>query len=199
MYSLVPLILHRLFLLTGRTPVLVATAVAARGLDIPNVRHVINYDLPNEIGEYVHRIGRTGRVGNVGAATSFFTDKNRNIQRDLMDLLVEAKQEIPPWMRVQERSSYGGGRGRGRDSNRDYRHNGGGGYNRGGSSHGSSGGDSRHDGGSRYDSGKWSWVIIVATDIFSVFVVTFRSFHIIHFFFPFFFFFCSTSSRSSWR
>ena len=40
--------------------------VAARGLDIPNVKHVINYDLPSDIDEYVHRIGRTGRVGNVG-------------------------------------------------------------------------------------------------------------------------------------
>lgn len=47
---------------------MVATAVAARGLDIPNVKHVINYDLPSEIDEYVHRIGRTGRVGNIGTA-----------------------------------------------------------------------------------------------------------------------------------
>lgn len=51
---------------SGQTPLLVATAVAARGLDIPNVKHVINYDLPNDVDEYVHRIGRTGRVGNVG-------------------------------------------------------------------------------------------------------------------------------------
>ena len=50
----------------GRMSILVATAVAARGLDIPNVAHVINYDLPNTIEEYVHRIGRTGRVGNSG-------------------------------------------------------------------------------------------------------------------------------------
>ena len=55
----------------GRMSILVATAVAARGLDIPNVVHVINYDLPNTIEEYVHRIGRTGRVGNAGKATSF--------------------------------------------------------------------------------------------------------------------------------
>ena len=40
--------------------------VAARGLDIPNVKHVINFDLPSDIEEYVHRIGRTGRVGNIG-------------------------------------------------------------------------------------------------------------------------------------
>lgn len=53
----------------GQSPILVATAVAARGLDIPNVKHVINYDLPSDVDEYVHRIGRTGRVGNIG--TSF--------------------------------------------------------------------------------------------------------------------------------
>lgn len=54
---------------SGQTPLLVATAVAARGLDIPNVKHVINYDLPNDVDEYVHRIGRTGRVGNIGKLT----------------------------------------------------------------------------------------------------------------------------------
>ena len=43
--------------------------VAARGLDIPNVKHVVNFDLPNDIEEYVHRIGRTGRVGNLGELT----------------------------------------------------------------------------------------------------------------------------------
>jgi ATP-dependent RNA helicase DDX3X len=51
---------------SGKTPVLVATAVASRGLDIPNVTHVVNYDLPTDIDDYVHRIGRTGRAGNVG-------------------------------------------------------------------------------------------------------------------------------------
>ena len=53
----------------GRTPVLVATDVAARGLDIDNVVHVINYDMPTDIDNYVHRIGRTGRAGNKGLAT----------------------------------------------------------------------------------------------------------------------------------
>ncbi len=48
---------------SGRTPVMVATDVAARGLDIPHVTHVINYDLPKDIDDYVHRIGRTGRAG----------------------------------------------------------------------------------------------------------------------------------------
>ncbi|XP_071838906.1 ATP-dependent RNA helicase DDX3X-like isoform X3 [Apostichopus japonicus] len=82
----------------GRTPVLVATAVAARGLDIPNVKHVINFDLPTDIEEYVHRIGRTGRVGNLGLATSFFNDKNRNLARDLFEKMLETKMELPPWL-----------------------------------------------------------------------------------------------------
>lgn len=82
----------------GDKPILVATAVAARGLDIPNVRHVINFDLPSDIEEYVHRIGRTGRVGNLGLATSFFNEKNKNVIRDLLDLLVESKQEVPTWL-----------------------------------------------------------------------------------------------------
>lgn len=64
---------------SGNTPILVATAVAARGLDIPHVKHVINFDLPSDIEEYVHRIGRTGRMGNLGLATSFFNDRNRNL------------------------------------------------------------------------------------------------------------------------
>uniref|UniRef100_A0A8C9TMQ2 RNA helicase n=1 Tax=Scleropages formosus TaxID=113540 RepID=A0A8C9TMQ2_SCLFO len=83
---------------SGRCPILVATAVAARGLDICNVKHVINFDLPSDIEEYVHRIGRTGRVGNLGLATSFFNDKNTNITKDLLDILVESKQEVPSWL-----------------------------------------------------------------------------------------------------
>ncbi|KAL3848125.1 hypothetical protein ACJMK2_019003 [Sinanodonta woodiana] len=82
----------------GETPILVATAVAARGLDIQNVRHVVNFDLPSDIEEYVHRIGRTGRVGNLGLATSFFNEKNKNIIRELCDLLVESHQEVPSWL-----------------------------------------------------------------------------------------------------
>jgi ATP-dependent RNA helicase DDX3X len=123
----------------GRTPVLVATAVAARGLDIPNVLHVINYDLPSDIDDYVHRIGRTGRAGNTGLSTAFFNRGNRNIVRDLIDLLREANQEIPPWLEsVANESGFGGGGYRGRGSRgggprrggatRDYRQSGGGGY-----------------------------------------------------------------------
>ena len=57
---------------SGKMPILVATAVAARGLDIKGVAHLINYDMPKSIDEYIHRIGRTGRVGNTGRATSLF-------------------------------------------------------------------------------------------------------------------------------
>ncbi|QSL65569.1 hypothetical protein MERGE_002882 [Pneumocystis wakefieldiae] len=82
----------------GRTPIMVATAVAARGLDIPNVTHVINYDLPTDIDDYVHRIGRTGRAGNTGISTAFFNRGNKNIVRDLLELLKEANQEIPSFL-----------------------------------------------------------------------------------------------------
>ena len=80
---------------SGQAPILVATAVAARGLDISNVRHVINFDLPSEVDEYVHRIGRTGRAGNTGWATSFFNESNMKIAPGLVDLLSEAKQDVP--------------------------------------------------------------------------------------------------------
>ncbi|CAH8526833.1 unnamed protein product [Schistosoma haematobium] len=86
---------------SGRTPILIATAVAARGLDIPNVKHVINFDLPSDIEEYVHRIGRTGRMGQPGSATSFFSEKNQNVVRDLVELLRESKQAVPPWLEAR--------------------------------------------------------------------------------------------------
>lgn len=63
----------------GEAPILIATDVAARGLDVKNVMHVVNYDLPDDIDEYVHRIGRTGRVGNRGLATSFYNNGNEGL------------------------------------------------------------------------------------------------------------------------
>ncbi|CDO69658.1 hypothetical protein BN946_scf184851.g46 [Trametes cinnabarina] len=145
---------------TGRTPILVATAVAARGLDIPNVTHVVNYDLPSDIDDYVHRIGRTGRAGNVGVATAFFNRGNRNIVRDLLELLREANQEIPGWLEtVAHESSFGGGgfrggrgrgggRGRANGGNRDFRQGGGFGGGRGGG--GASFGGPQYGGGGGY-------------------------------------------------
>ncbi|KAJ3258776.1 DEAD-box ATP-dependent RNA helicase [Boothiomyces macroporosus] len=105
---------------SGKTPVLVATAVASRGLDIPNVTHVINYDLPNDIDDYVHRIGRTGRAGNLGKSTAFFNmHHDKSIVKELYEILSEAKQTIPDWLencknQVENQSAFRGGRGRGR-------------------------------------------------------------------------------------
>ncbi|XP_062899009.1 probable ATP-dependent RNA helicase DDX4 [Mobula hypostoma] len=84
---------------TGKCPILVATAVAARGLDIEHVQHVINFDLPSTIDEYVHRIGRTGRCGHVGKAISFFdSSTDMPIARALLKVLSDAQQEVPVWL-----------------------------------------------------------------------------------------------------
>jgi len=81
----------------GKKDVLVATDVASKGLDFPDVQHVINFDMPKEIENYVHRIGRTGRCGKTGVATTFI-NKNQSeaILLDLKHLLIEAKQKVPP-------------------------------------------------------------------------------------------------------
>jgi ATP-dependent RNA helicase DDX3X len=91
-----------------KTPIMVATDVFARGLDIPNVSHVINYDMPQNIDDYVHRIGRTGRAGNTGIATAFINEKNANILPDLLEILQEANQEVPSWFHQFMRQSYSG-------------------------------------------------------------------------------------------
>ncbi|PVH34457.1 hypothetical protein PAHAL_8G223600 [Panicum hallii] len=149
---------------SGQTPILVATDVAARGLDIPHVAHVVNFDLPNDIDDYVHRIGRTGRAGKSGLATAFFNDNNSSMAKSLAELMQESNQEVPAWLsRYAARPSYGGGGGRNRRSGggsrfggRDFRSDsssfgkggsrGGGDYYGGGSS-GGYGGSSSYGGG----------------------------------------------------
>lgn len=83
---------------TGRISVLVATDVASRGLDISGVNHVINYDMPGNIDSYVHRIGRTGRAGHVGVATSYFNDDSKALAKKLAKLLGESNQAIPEFL-----------------------------------------------------------------------------------------------------
>lgn len=115
-------------------------------MDINNVNHVVNYDLPTDIDDYVHRIGRTGRAGNTGISTAFFNRGNRGVVRDLIDLLKEANQEVPSFLETIAREGAGfsggrgggrsGGRGRGATANRDVRSFGG----RGGGMQGYGGG-----------------------------------------------------------
>jgi ATP-dependent RNA helicase DeaD len=78
----------------GREKLLIATDIAARGLDISGVSHVINYDMPNSPDVYVHRIGRTGRVGRSGRAITLVTSKQL---RDLDAVRKHANTEIHPW------------------------------------------------------------------------------------------------------
>nr|Q6GWX0.1 RecName: Full=Probable ATP-dependent RNA helicase DDX4; AltName: Full=DEAD box protein 4; AltName: Full=Vasa homolog; AltName: Full=Vasa-like protein [Sus scrofa]AAT46129.1 VASA-like protein [Sus scrofa] len=91
----------------GKCPVLVATSVAARGLDIENVQHVINFDLPSTIDEYVHRIGRTGRCGNTGRAISFFDlESDNHLAQPLVKVLTDAQQDVPAWLEEIAFSTY---------------------------------------------------------------------------------------------
>ena len=104
----------------GKAPVLVATDVAARGLDIPGVSFVLVYDFPLQTEDYVHRIGRTGRAGAVGASHCFFTRDDAPAARELVQILEGAAQTVPDALRdmaeargKRKGGGRGGGRGRG--------------------------------------------------------------------------------------
>ena len=97
---------------TGRSPVLVATDVAARGLDIKDIRVVVNYDFPTGVEDYVHRIGRTGRAGATGLAYTFFGEQDAKHATDLIKVLEGANQRVPPELR--DMSGRGGGMNRSR-------------------------------------------------------------------------------------
>lgn len=84
----------------GRVPLLVATDIAARGLDIDHVTHVINFDVPGSTETYVHRIGRTGRVGRTGRAVTFITPAQ---QGEIARIEREAKTQIERWEPPEER------------------------------------------------------------------------------------------------
>ncbi|GMI24281.1 hypothetical protein TeGR_g13064, partial [Tetraparma gracilis] len=98
------------------SPLLIATDVAARGLDVDDIRMVVNFDFPNDMDSYVHRIGRTGRAGKTGTAVSFFVGaKNARVARELIEILQRTEQNIPEQLRNMAGGSYrsGGGGGRG--------------------------------------------------------------------------------------
>ncbi|KAM8707875.1 hypothetical protein ACLKA7_014926 [Drosophila subpalustris] len=105
----------------GRHSILVATDVAARGLDVDDVKFVINYDYPSNSEDYVHRIGRTGRSNNTGTAYTLFTHSNANKANDLIQVLREAHQTINP--KLMNMAANGGYQKRG---GMGYRGNGGG-------------------------------------------------------------------------
>lgn len=128
---------------TGRSPILVATDVAARGLDIKDIRVVLNFDFPTGIEDYVHRIGRTGRAGATGLAYTFFSDQDAKYAKDLIKVLEGANQRVPPELRdMAAFPGYAKGRGGRWES---------GGYGRGGRDGGRGG---RGDGGRGYGSGR---------------------------------------------
>ncbi|KAL7712618.1 RNA helicase [Entamoeba marina] len=114
--------------------ILVATDVASRGLDIPDIELVVNYDMPQEIDSYIHRIGRTGRAGKTGMAVTFLNEKSEGMIVNLIPVLEEANQDIPEWLsekakdlRLSRSQGKRGGRGgrdfrRGRYGGRDRRY-----------------------------------------------------------------------------
>ncbi|KAK9371119.1 P-loop containing nucleoside triphosphate hydrolase protein [Lipomyces kononenkoae] len=79
----------------GVVPILIATSVAARGLDVKQLKLVINYDCPNHMEDYIHRVGRTGRAGNLGTAVTFITPKQDREAVDIAKALKLSHQDVP--------------------------------------------------------------------------------------------------------
>ncbi|KZF26388.1 P-loop containing nucleoside triphosphate hydrolase protein [Xylona heveae TC161] len=79
----------------GVVPILVATSVAARGLDVKQLKLVVNYDAPNHLEDYVHRAGRTGRAGNTGTAVTFITPEQERYSVDIAKALKQSGQDVP--------------------------------------------------------------------------------------------------------
>ncbi|XP_049874405.1 ATP-dependent RNA helicase p62 [Pectinophora gossypiella] len=111
----------------GRASILVATDVAARGLDVDGIKYVINFDYPNSSEDYIHRIGRTGRSQTKGTSYAFFTPSNSRQAKDLVSVLQEANQVVNPQLQTMAERCGGGGGGWNRS-----RYGGGGGGRSGG-------------------------------------------------------------------
>lgn len=104
---------------TGKSTILVATDVAARGLDVEDVKYVINFDYPNSSEDYVHRIGRTGRCQQAGTAYAFFTSTNQRQAKDLIAVLEEAGQVVTPQLQDMALSARSSQNSRNRWQNRN--------------------------------------------------------------------------------
>ena len=130
----------------GRIPILIATDVAARGIDITDIEYVINYDFPQTIEDYVHRIGRTARGDRSGTSYSLLTKEHSRCVKQLIEVLERSGQECPPEVYELENQSraFAGAKAR---SRREFGGRGGG---RGGSSGGYGGGSSGGSGGGRF-------------------------------------------------
>lgn len=109
---------------SGKHDIVVATDVAARGIDLPNITHVFNYDLPRQVEDYVHRIGRSGRAGRTGIAINLcsrddrrqFGNIMRYLKRDIQESTVEGLE--PRFVEKFDSRGRDGGKGRGRDGSR---------------------------------------------------------------------------------
>merc|ERR1719218_65003 len=97
----------------GKSPILVATDVASRGLDVKDIKYVINYDFPSQIEDYVHRVGRTGRAGATGSSYTFFTQDKFRHAGELIKVLREANQPVPQELEKLAEGGGGGGGGGG--------------------------------------------------------------------------------------
>jgi len=101
---------------------LIATDVAARGLDIPDVKAVVQFDCPSHIDDYVHRIGRTGRCGKSGYALTYVNEGSRPILIDLANIIKESNQEVPQWyINMCGVVLHSGKKGRGKFGGKDIR------------------------------------------------------------------------------
>ncbi|WOL02968.1 ATP-dependent RNA helicase-like protein DB10 [Canna indica] len=125
---------------SGQSPILVATDVAARGLDVKGIRVVINYDFPTGVEDYVHRIGRTGRAGAMGVAYTFFCNHDSKHASNLVKVLKGASQHVPS--ELQDMASSGGYGGKSMRSGFGC-----------GAYDGNNSGDGRHDGSSHSGAG----------------------------------------------
>jgi len=118
----------------GQADVLVATNVASRGLDFPDISFVVQYNLPKDVDIYTHRIGRTGRVGQVGCSLSYVGPKDRHLFPKMVEFLELNKQEVPHFLLPREqdlryaerggksppRGGYGKGKGKGKSKGGGY-------------------------------------------------------------------------------